>query len=100
MESKKNKQQKKFHIKKGDTVKVIAGDSRGKSGKVLSIVTADSRAFVEGINIVSKHVKPSAAKPNGGIEKKEMPVHVSNLMLVDSEVAEVKTKKAKKAVSK
>jgi len=99
MEIKKNKQ-KKFHIKKGDTVKVIAGDSRGKTGKVLSVVTADSRAFVEGINIVSKHVKPSAAKPNGGIEKKEMPVHVSNLMLVDAEVAEVKTKKAKKAVSK
>ena len=99
MESKKNKQ-KKFHIKKGDTVKVIAGDSRGKTGKVLSLVTVDSKAFVEGINIVSKHVKPSAAKPNGGIEKKEMPVHVSNLMLVDAEVAEVKTKKAKKAVSK
>jgi large subunit ribosomal protein L24 len=99
MEGKKNKQ-KKFHIKKGDTVKVIAGDSRGKTGKVLSLVTVDSKAFVEGINIVSKHVKPSAAKPNGGIEKKEMPVHVSNLMLVDAEVAEVKTKKAKKAVSK
>jgi large subunit ribosomal protein L24 len=99
MESKKNKQ-KKFHIKKGDTVKVIAGDSRGKSGKVLSLVTADSKAFVEGLNIVSNHVKPSASKPNGGIEKKEMPIHVSNLMLVDSQVAEVKTKKAKKAVSK
>ncbi len=100
MEIKKNKQ-KKFHIKKGDTVKVIAGNYRGKDGKVLMVITADSKAIVEGLNIVSKHVKPSAAKPNGGIEKKEMPIHVSNLRLMDSKEAEVKTKKAtKKAVSK
>jgi large subunit ribosomal protein L24 len=74
---------KKFHIKKGDTVKIIAGDSKGKTGKVLTVVTADNKAFVEGINIVSKHTKPTAANPNGGITKKEAPVHISNLMLVD-----------------
>ena len=75
--------QKKFHIKKGDTVKVIAGDDKSKSGKVLSIISADNRALVEGINIVTKHIKPTASKPNGGIEKKEAPVHISNLMIVD-----------------
>ena len=82
MERKFNKQSK-LHIKTGDTVKVIAGDDKGKTGKVLSVDTAKSRAYVEGINIVTKHVKPTAAKPQGGIEKKEASVHISNLMLVD-----------------
>ncbi|MFL5728534.1 MAG: 50S ribosomal protein L24 [Cytophagaceae bacterium] len=76
--------QKKFHVKKGDTVKVIAGDDRSKSGKILSIISAENKALVEGINIVTKHIKPTASKPNGGIEKREAPVHISNLMLVDS----------------
>jgi len=73
----------KIHIKTGDTVKVIAGNDKGKSGKVLEIVAAKNRALVEGINIVTKHVKPSAAKPEGGIEKTEAAVHLSNLMVVD-----------------
>lgn len=73
----------KLHLRKGDTVKVLAGNSRGKSGKVLEVVTAKSKAFVEGCNIVTKHVKPSAQNPNGGIEKKEAAIHVSNLMVVD-----------------
>ena len=77
-------QQKKFHVKKGDTVKVIAGDDRSKSGKVISIISADNKALVEGINIVTKHIKPTAAKPNGGIEKKEAPIHISNLRVLDS----------------
>lgn len=87
MERKFNKQQK-LHIKTGDTVKVIAGDDKGKTGKVLSVDTAKNRAFVEGVNIVTKHVKPTAAKPQGGIEKKEAPVHISNLMLVDPKTGE------------
>lgn len=73
----------KFHVKKGDTVKVIAGNDKGKNGKVLSIVKDKSRAIVEGLNMVTKHKKPSASNPNGGIEKMEAGIHISNLMLVD-----------------
>jgi large subunit ribosomal protein L24 len=82
MERKLNKQQK-FHIRKGDTVKVISGDSKGKTGKVVTILTSDSKAIIEGINIVTKHTKPSASQPNGGIVKKEAPVHISNIALID-----------------
>lgn len=82
MERKKNKQPK-LHIKTGDTVKVIAGNSNGKTGKVLSVDLDKKRAIVEGVNIVSKHRKPSANNPNGGIDKMEAPIHISNLMLVD-----------------
>jgi large subunit ribosomal protein L24 len=74
---------KKFHIKKGDTVKVISGDSKGKEGKILEVLTEKQRAVVEGVNIISKHTKPNAAKPQGGIIKQEAPVHISNLMLVN-----------------
>ncbi len=82
MERKFNKQPK-LHIKKGDTVKVIAGDDREKTGKVLEILTAKNRAVVEGVNIVTKHEKPSAGKPEGGIKKTEAAIHISNLMLID-----------------
>jgi large subunit ribosomal protein L24 len=82
MERKYNKQPK-LHIRKGDTVKVLAGDDKGKSGKVLEIVVAKNRAIVEGINIITKHEKPSAGKPEGGIKKTEAAVHISNLALVD-----------------
>ena len=82
MERKFNKQPK-LHIKKGDTVSVIAGDDKGKSGKVLEIIAEKNRAIVEGINIVTKHQKPSAGKPEGGIKKTEASIHISNLMLVD-----------------
>lgn len=82
MERKFNKQAK-LHIKRGDTVKVIAGDSKGKTGKILSIEATKGRAIVEGANIVSKHTKPSAKSPEGGIIKKEAPIHISNLQLVN-----------------
>ena len=82
MERKFNKQPK-LHIRKGDTVKVIAGDDKGKTGKVLDLVIEKNRAFVEGVNIITKHEKPSAGKPEGGIKKIEAPVHISNLALVD-----------------
>jgi len=72
----------KLHIRKGDTVKVIAGDSKGQQGKVTEILTESGRALVEGINMVSRHTKPSAKSPQGGIEKKEAPIHISNLMVV------------------
>lgn len=76
--------QKKLNIRKGDTVMVIAGDSRGQQGKVLRIDTETSKAIVEGVNMVSKHTKPNAKSPQGGIVKKEAPVHISNLMVVDN----------------
>ena len=75
--------QKKLHIKKGDTVVVIAGNSKGQSGKVLEVVREDERAIVEGVNLVSKHTKPNAKSPQGGIVKQEATIHVSNLMLKD-----------------
>ena len=73
----------KLHIKKGDTVKVIAGNSKGSEGKVIEVLLAKSRAIVEGVNMVSKHSKPNAANPQGGIVKQEAPIHISNLMVVD-----------------
>ncbi len=76
--------QAKLHIKKGDTVKAIAGNSRGQQGKVLSIDRKKMRALVEGLNIISKHTKPNAANTQGGIIKQEAPIHISNLMLVDA----------------
>lgn len=74
----------KIHIKKGDTVKVLSGDDKGRTGKVLKVEVSKYRAFVEGVNLVSKHTKPNAKHPQGGIIKKEASVHISNLMLVDS----------------
>lgn len=73
----------KFHIKKGDTVKIIAGNDKGKTGKVLEINTTKYRAIVEGANLVTKHQKPSASNPEGGIKQTEAAIHISNLMLVD-----------------
>ncbi len=84
---KKNTQkrfQPKLKIKKDDTVKVIAGADKGKQGRVLEVLPQKNRAIVEGINIVKKHQKPSAANPQGGILEQEAPIHVSNLMFVDS----------------
>lgn len=82
MERKFNKQPK-LHIRKGDRVRVIAGDDKGKEGKVMEILVEKRRAIVEGINMVTKHQKPSARKPEGGIRKVEGTLHISNLMLID-----------------
>ena len=67
-------------IKKGDTVRVIAGKDNGKEGKVVSIDRKNGRVLVEGINMITKHMKPSAASQNGGIVKKEAPIDISNVM--------------------
>jgi len=75
--------QKKLHIRKGDVVIVNSGEYRGQQGRVLEIDKKKSRAIVEGVNMVSKHTKPNADNPQGGIIKKEAPVHISNLNLVD-----------------
>ena len=73
----------KLHIKKGDTVIVNAGNSKGKTGKVLSVLVEKQRAVVEGVNMVSKSTKPTAQHPQGGIIKQEAPIHISNLNVVD-----------------
>ena len=79
---------RKFHIKRGDTVKVLSGNSKGKQGKVVKMLLDKEKAIVEGINIVTKHLKPNASNPNGGIEKVEAPIHISNLMLIDPATGE------------
>ena len=73
----------KLHIKKGDTVYVLAGEDKGRKGRVLSVNADKNRAVVEGINIVSKSTKPSAKHPQGGIIKMEAPINISNLALLD-----------------
>lgn len=73
----------KLHIKKGDTVFVNTGEERGKTGKVLTVDTKKKRAIVEGLNLVSKHTKPNAKNPQGGILKQEASIHISNLQVVD-----------------
>ncbi len=74
----------KLHIKKGDTVFVNAGKDKGKTGRVLQVIVDKQRAIVEGVNLVSKHVKPSAENPNGGTVKQEASMHISNLNPVDT----------------
>ncbi len=80
----------KLHIKKGDTVKVIAGESRGAQGTVIKVFPARSRAIVEGDDIkkISKHTKPNAANPQGGIIHTEASIHISNLMVIDPKSGE------------
>ncbi|MCI7555671.1 MAG: 50S ribosomal protein L24 [Paludibacteraceae bacterium] len=73
----------KLHIKKGDTVYVNAGASKGQTGKVLKVLVAENRAIVEGVNLVSKSQKPNAKNPQGGIVKQEAAIHISNLNLVE-----------------
>ena len=73
----------KLHIKKGDIVYVNTGVDKGKTGRVMKVMVDKQRAIVEGLNMVSKHTKPNAKSPQGGIEKKEAPIHISNLNVVD-----------------
>ncbi|MBR3675079.1 MAG: 50S ribosomal protein L24 [Prevotella sp.] len=78
----------KLHIKKGDTVIVLAGEDKGKTGKVLKVEREKMRAIVEGVNIVTKSAKPSAKNPQGGFIKVEAPIHISNLSLIDPKSGE------------
>ncbi|MDI1254523.1 MAG: 50S ribosomal protein L24 [Flavobacterium sp.] len=89
----------KLKVKSGDTVKVIAGDHKGTTGKITRVYKEKNKAIVEGVNMVSKHTKPSAKNPQGGIVKKEAPIHISNLVLVSGVDAAAKkdSKKANKA---
>ena len=74
---------RKLHIKRGDTVYVNSGEYKGQQGRVLEVIKKQEKVIVEGINMVSKHTKPNAQYPQGGIIKKEAPIHISNLMLLD-----------------
>ncbi len=74
---------KKFHVKKGDTVKILSGEYKGQTGKIIEMLPEKNKALVEGINLVKKHNKPSASNPQGGITEMEAPIHLSNLMYVD-----------------
>ena len=78
----KNKYERKYHIKKNDSVMVIAGKEKGKTGKVLRINPKQDRAVVEKLNVVKRHMRPGAHSQQGGILEKESPIHVSNLMLI------------------
>ena len=78
----------KLKIKTGDTVRIIAGDHKGTEGKIIRVLRDKNKAIVEGVNMVSKHEKPSAQNPQGGIVKKEAPIHISNLSLIDSKSGE------------
>jgi large subunit ribosomal protein L24 len=75
-------------VKKGDTVKVISGDNKGKIGKVLKVLVSENRVIVEGVNIVSRHTRPSNANPDGGIIKKEAPIAISNVMVYDTKASQ------------
>ncbi|TAH26109.1 MAG: 50S ribosomal protein L24 [Cytophagales bacterium] len=74
----------KFSLRRGDKVIVTSGDSKGKTGVITSINVEEHKAIVEGLNMVSRHVKPTSQKPNGSIVKKEAPIHISNLQILDS----------------
>jgi len=81
---------KKFRIKKGDMVYVNAGNDKGKTGKVLEVIREKDRVVVEGVGMISKHTKPSAKYPQGGIIKKEGTIHISNVQLLDPASSEPK----------
>jgi large subunit ribosomal protein L24 len=72
----------KLKVKKGDLVRVIAGDAKGQEGKVLEVITDKNKVLIEGVNMISKHAKPSAKNPQGGIVKQEAPINISNVMVV------------------
>ena len=76
---------KKFNIKKGDMVFVNAGNDKGRTGKVLEVLRDEDRVIVEGVNMISRHTKPNAKAPQGGIIKREAPIHISNVNLLDPE---------------
>lgn len=84
----KTRYSKKFKIKKDDTILVISGNDKGKKGRVLSIDKDRDRIIVEGVNIVTKHSKPTQENPDGGILKKEASIHISNVMLIDPKTNE------------
>lgn len=88
MEIKNKKAPAKLHVRKGDTVKVISGNAKGETGVITKVLVEKLRATVEGVNLITKHVKPNAQNPQGSIEKREGAIHISNLMVVDPKTGE------------
>ena len=88
---------RKFKIKVGDNVKVIAGSSKGSEGKVVSIIKKREKVVIEGLNLVKKHIKPNSKNPQGGIEEKESPIHISNVYLINNNSINENPKKQKKS---
>lgn len=78
-----NRHKPKLHIRKGDMVLVLSGDDKGKKARVIEVIADEMRALVEGVNIIHRHSKPDAKNTQGGIVKKEAPVHISKLSLID-----------------
>jgi large subunit ribosomal protein L24 len=99
MESKNKKTPAKLHVRSGDTVKVISGNAKGETGKIKKVLVEKLRATVEGVNMITKHVKPNAQNPQGSIEKREGAIHISNLMVVDPKTGEA-TRTGRKADDK
>ena len=88
MEKKTTKTRHKFHVKTGDTVLVIGGNSKGQRGVILSVDTEKERARIEGVNLITKHIKPTAQNPQGELKRTEGTIHISNLMLVEPATGE------------
>ena len=88
---------RKFKIKLGDNVKVIAGSSKGSEGKVVNIIKKREKVVIEGLNLVKKHIKPNSKNPQGGIEEKESPIHISNVSLINNNSINENPKKQKKS---
>ena len=88
---------RKFKIKVGDNVKVIAGSSKGSEGKVVNIIKKREKVVIEGLNLVKKHIKPNSKNPQGGIEEKESPIHISNVSLINNNSINENPKKQKKS---
>ena len=88
---------RKFKIKVGDNVKVIAGSSKCSEGKVVNIIKKREKVVIEGLNLVKKHIKPNSKNPQGGIEEKESPIHISNVSLINNNSINENPKKQKKS---
>ncbi len=88
---------RKFKIKVGDYVKVIAGSNKGSEGKIVSIIKKREKVIIEGLNLVKKHIKPNSKNPQGGIEEKESPIHISNVSLLVDNVNKEEAKKETKS---
>ena len=88
---------RKFKIKVGDYVKVIAGSNKGSEGKIVSIIKKREKVIIEGLNLVKKHIKPNSKNPQGGIEEKESPIHISNVSLIVDNVNKEEAKKETKS---
>ena len=84
---------RKLKIKVGDYVKVIAGSNKGSEGKVVSIIKKRQKVIIEGLNLVKKHLKPNSKNPQGGIEEKESPIHISNVFLLNNDSDKKKSNK-------